>query len=50
MLGLFGSFGRSHELRRLDQALRGVGLNPRLVPEARGGTLSCHDGFYSGFS
>ena len=34
MLGLFGIFGRSHELQRLDQALRGVGLNPRLVPEA----------------
>jgi hypothetical protein len=34
MLGLFGIFGRSHELRRLDQALRGVGLNPRLVPDA----------------
>ena len=34
MLGLFGIFGRSHDLRRLDQALLGVGLNPRLVPEA----------------
>ncbi len=34
MLGLFGIFGRSHELQRLDQALRGVGRNPRLVPEA----------------
>ncbi len=34
MLGFFGMFGRSHELRRLDQALRGVGLHPRLVPEA----------------
>ncbi len=34
MLGLFGIFGRSHKLRRLDQALRGVGLHPRLVPEA----------------
>ena len=34
MLGLFGIFGRSHELQRLDQALRGVGLNPRLVPDA----------------
>ncbi len=34
MLGLFGIFGRSHELQRLDQALRGVGLNLRLVPEA----------------
>ncbi len=34
MLGFFGIFGRSHELRRIDQALRGVGLHPRLVPEA----------------
>ncbi len=34
MLGLFGIFGRSHELQRLDQALRGVGLHPQLVPEA----------------
>ncbi len=34
MLGLFGIFGRSHKLRRLDQALRDVGLNPRLVPDA----------------
>ena len=34
MLGFFGVFGRSHELRSLDQALRGVGLHPRLVPEA----------------
>jgi hypothetical protein len=34
MFGLFGIFGRSRELQRLDQALRGVGLNPRLLPEA----------------
>ena len=34
MLGLFGIFGRSQELRRLDKALLGVGLHPRLVPEA----------------
>ena len=34
MLGLFGIFGRSRDLRRLDQALLGVGLHPRLVPEA----------------
>ncbi len=34
MLGLFGRFGRSHELQRLDQALRSGGLHPRLVPEA----------------
>ena len=34
MLGLFGIFGRSHDLKRLDQALLKVGLHPRLVPEA----------------
>ncbi len=34
MLGLFGIFGRSRELQRLDQAVRTVGLHPRLVPEA----------------
>ena len=34
MLGLFGIFGRSTELRRLDGALRGSGLHPRAVPEA----------------
>ncbi len=34
MLGFFGIFGRSHELRRLDQAVRAVGLHPVLVPEA----------------
>ena len=34
MLGFFGVFGRSLELQRLDQALRTVGLHPRLVPEA----------------
>jgi len=34
MLGLFGIFGRSRDLQRLDQALLGVGLNPRFVPEA----------------
>ena len=34
MLGFFGSFGRSQELRRLDQAVRAVGLHPLLVPEA----------------
>lgn len=33
-LGLFGIFGRSEDLRRLDDALRSVGLHPRLVPEA----------------
>ena len=34
MLGVFGIFGRSDELQRLDQALRDGGLHPRLVPEA----------------
>ncbi|MDH3235623.1 MAG: hypothetical protein OEQ29_19040 [Alphaproteobacteria bacterium] len=34
MLGFFGKFGRSQELQRLDEALRGVGLHPQLVPEA----------------
>ncbi len=34
MLGFFGIFGRSRELQRLDQAVRAVGLHPRLVPEA----------------
>ena len=34
MLGLFGIFWRSHDLKRLDQALLGVGFHPRLVPEA----------------
>ncbi len=34
MIGFLGIFGRSHELRRLDQALHAVDLHPRLVPEA----------------
>jgi hypothetical protein len=33
-LGLFGIFGRSADLRALDQALRSVDLHPRMVPEA----------------
>jgi hypothetical protein len=33
-IGLFGIFGRSQDLRRLDQALRSVDVHPRLVPEA----------------
>jgi hypothetical protein len=33
-LGLFGIFGRSADLRQLDQALRSVDVHPRLVPEA----------------
>ncbi len=34
MLGLFGIFGRSKDLQRLDDALRAQGLHPRLMPEA----------------
>ena len=34
MLGFFGIFGRSRDLKRLDEALLAVGLDPRLVPEA----------------
>ena len=34
MLGFFGIFGRSLEVQRLDQAVRTMGLHPRLVPEA----------------
>ena len=34
MFGFLGMFGPSRELRRLDQAVRAVGLHPRLVPEA----------------
>ncbi len=34
MLGFLGIFGRSRELRQLDQAVRAVGLHPRLVPDA----------------
>jgi hypothetical protein len=33
-LGLFGIFGRSSDLRQLDDAVRAVDLHPRLVPEA----------------
>ena len=33
-LGLFGVFGRSSDLRQLDQALHAIDLHPRLVPEA----------------
>lgn len=34
MLGLFGIFGRSREVQRLDQALRAAGLHPRLAPDS----------------
>jgi len=33
-IGLFGIFGRSGDLRQVDQALRSVDIHPRLVPEA----------------
>ncbi len=33
-IGLFGIFGRSGDLRQIDQALRAVDIHPRLVPEA----------------
>jgi hypothetical protein len=33
-LGLFGVFGRSEDLRALDQALRVTGLHPALIPDA----------------
>ncbi len=32
--GLFGLFGRSSDLRQLDQALHALDVHPRLVPEA----------------
>jgi hypothetical protein len=32
--GFMGIFGRSHDLRQLDQALRSVDVHPALVPEA----------------
>lgn len=34
MLGLFNLFGRSDDLKALDQALRDAGVHPRTVPEA----------------
>src|SRR5258708_1265842 len=33
-IGLFGIFGRSYDLRQLDQALRSVDVHPMVVPEA----------------
>lgn len=33
-LGFLGIFGRSDDLRQLDQALRSVDMHPSLVPEA----------------
>jgi hypothetical protein len=34
MLGFLDMFGPSREMQRLDQAVRAVGLHPRLVPQA----------------
>ena len=34
MLGFFNIFGRSPDLKALDQALRDAGLHPRTLPEA----------------
>ena len=34
MIGFFSFFGRAASMKALDQALRGVGLHPSLVPEA----------------
>ncbi|MEX2450389.1 MAG: hypothetical protein WD407_05985 [Rhodospirillales bacterium] len=34
MFGLFELFGRSRDIRHLDQELRTVGLHPRIVPDA----------------
>jgi hypothetical protein len=34
MLGIFGIFGRSQDIQRLDDAFRAVGLHPRIVPDA----------------
>jgi hypothetical protein len=33
-IGFMGIFGRSSDLRRLDQELRAVDLHPKMVPEA----------------
>lgn len=33
-IGFLGIFGRSQDLRRFDEALRSVGVHPRLVAEA----------------
>ena len=34
MLGLFGIFGRSQDLQRIDDALRALGLHPNRMPDA----------------
>jgi hypothetical protein len=33
-IGFMGMFGRSSDMRRLDEALRALDLHPKLVPEA----------------
>lgn len=33
-MGFLGRFGRSHDLRQLDDALKALDLHPNLVPEA----------------
>ena len=33
-IGFFGMFGRSGDLRRLDDAFRAIDVHPRMVPEA----------------
>ena len=39
-IGFFGTFGRSSDLRQLDQAFRAVDVHPRMVPEAVKLTMS----------
>src|SRR5262245_29790648 len=34
MLGLFGIFGRSVDLQRIDDAMRALGLHPNRMPDA----------------
>jgi len=34
MLGLFGIFGRSQDVQRIDDALRALGLHPNRMPDA----------------
>jgi hypothetical protein len=34
MLGLFGIFGRSQDMQRIDDALRACGLHPNRMPDA----------------
>ncbi len=34
MLGLFGIFGRSQDVQRIDDALRALGMHPNRMPDA----------------